>query len=122
MTEINHLSIRQLHNGLKRKDFSVREIASAFLGRISEVDSRVRAFITVEPERVLRDAEGLDQKLRTGEQSMGFLTGIPLALKDNIVTQGTRTTAGSRILENYMPPYSATVAQRLRSSGALILG
>ncbi|RPJ87202.1 MAG: Asp-tRNA(Asn)/Glu-tRNA(Gln) amidotransferase subunit GatA [Acidobacteria bacterium] len=122
MTEINHLSIKQLHNGLKRKDFSVREIANAFLGRISEVDSRVRAFITVEPERVLRDAEELDQKLRTGEQSMGFLTGIPLALKDNIVTQGTRTTAGSRILENYVPPYSATVAQRLRSSGALILG
>jgi len=122
MTEINRLSIKQLHNGLKRKDFSVRDIAGAFLDRITEVDARVHAFITTNPERVLKDAEELDQKLRAGEVSMGFLTGIPLALKDNIVTQGTRTTAGSRILANYVPPYSATVTNRLRQSGALVLG
>ncbi len=122
MSQINQLSIRQLHNGLKRKELSVREIASAFLDRISDVDGRVRAFITVEPERVLKDAQELDQKLRAGELSMGFLTGIPIALKDNIVTLGTRTTAGSRILENYVPPYSATVTNRLLQAGALIVG
>jgi aspartyl-tRNA(Asn)/glutamyl-tRNA(Gln) amidotransferase subunit A len=122
MSETNRLSIRELHNGLKRKELSVREIAIAFLDRIGEVDGQVRAFITVEPERVLENADELDRKIRTGEQSMGFLTGIPLALKDNIVTQGTRTTAGSRILENYLPPYSATVTNRLRQAGALVLG
>ncbi len=122
MSEINQLSIKQLHNGLKRKEFSVREVASAFLDRISEIDGRVRAFITVEPERVLKDADELDRKLTAGELSMGFLTGIPLGLKDNIVTLGTRTTAGSRILEAYVPPYSATVTTRLQQAGALILG
>ena len=122
MSEINQLSIKQLHNGLKRKEFSVREVAGAFLDRISEIDGRVRAFITVKPERVLKDAEELDRKLTAGELSMGFLTGIPLALKDNIVTAGTRTTAGSRILEAYVPPYSATVTTRLQHAGALILG
>ncbi len=122
MSEINRLSIRQLHNGLKRKEFSAREIASAFLDRISDIDDRVRAFITVEPERVLKAAEELDRKLTAGELSVGFLTGIPLALKDNIVTSGTQTTAGSRILENYVPPYGATVTTRLQQAGALILG
>ncbi|HXK58566.1 MAG TPA: Asp-tRNA(Asn)/Glu-tRNA(Gln) amidotransferase subunit GatA [Acidobacteriota bacterium] len=122
MTEITGLSIKQLHNGLKRKDFSVRDIAASFLARISEVDERVRAFITVEPEKVLKKADELDQRLRTRDIGMGFLTGIPLALKDNIVTEGTRTTAGSRILDNYIPPYSATVTKQLEKAGALIIG
>jgi len=122
MTQINQLSLKQLHNGLKRKEFSVREIAAAFLDRIKAVDGQVRAFLTLDPGRILNDAEEIDQKLRSGELGMGFLTGIPLALKDNIVTQATRTTAGSRILENYLPPYSATVTNRLRQAGALILG
>lgn len=122
MNEICSWSIQQLRGALKRRDLTVSEIAGAFLQRFSEADSEVRAFLHVDPEQLLRQAAELEQSLARGEKKLGFLTGIPLAVKDNISTRGVPTTCGSRILKGYVPTYDATVMQRLRLDGALLMG
>jgi aspartyl-tRNA(Asn)/glutamyl-tRNA(Gln) amidotransferase subunit A len=122
MSEIIGFTLKQLHEGLSRRDFSVRELTRAHLDRIEQIDSTVRAFLHVTPEAALEEARRIDQAVASGERPLGRLTGIPLGLKDNIVTKGVRTTCGSRILSEYSPPYEATVSSRLREAGALILG
>ncbi len=122
MNEICAWSIGRIHQGIQSRELSVREVADAFLDRIEEVDRGVHAFVTVDAEEVRSAASALDRRLSLGAQEIGLLTGIPLAIKDNIVTQSMRTTCGSRILEGYRPPYDATVISRLRQAGALILG
>lgn len=122
MNEICAWSIERLHQGIQSRELSVREVAEAFLDRIDEVDQDIRAFVAVDAEEVKSAASALDQRLSRGEEKIGLLTGIPLAIKDNIVTQSMPTTCGSRILEGYRPPYDATVISRLKRAGALILG
>ena len=122
MNGIHQFSIQQLRDAIKRRDLSVRQVAEAFLTRIEQYDSTIKAFISVEPESILNQASELDQRLLSGRQTLGLLTGIPLAIKDTIITKGIRTTCASRILENYVPPYDAAVIRKLRRDGALILG
>ena len=122
MSEIHQLSIKKLRELIQRRDASVTEITQSFLNRIQQCDDKIKAFLTVEEEPALAQAAELDRQLASGESKNGLLTGIPLAIKDNIVTQGVRTTCASRILENYVPPYDATVMEKLRQSGALLLG
>ncbi len=122
MNEICTWSIGKLHQGIQSGELSVREVAEAFLDRIEEIDQGVRAFVTVDPEKVKSEASALDERLSRGAEDIGLLTGIPLAIKDNIVTRSFPTTCGSRILEGYRPPYDATVISRLKQAGALILG
>ena len=122
MSEIHQLSIKQLRDLIQRRDASVTEITQSFLDRIRQCDDKIKAFLTVEEEPALARAAQLDRQLASGESKNGLLTGIPLAIKDNIVTQGVRTTCASRILENYIPPYDATVMSRLKESGAILLG
>ncbi|MCH7988639.1 MAG: Asp-tRNA(Asn)/Glu-tRNA(Gln) amidotransferase subunit GatA, partial [Planctomycetes bacterium] len=122
MSEIHHLSIKQLRDLIQRRDASVTEITESFLNRIRQCDDKIKAFLTVQEEPALAQAAQLDRQLASGESKNGLLTGIPLAIKDNIVTQGVRTTCASRILEDYIPPYDATVMSRLKESGAILLG
>lgn len=122
MSEIHQLSIHQLHETIRRKELSIREVAQAFLNRIKDHDPQVHAFLTVEPESVLKQAEELDRRFHGQKLQLSPLTGIPLAIKDVIVTRGTRTSCGSRILENYVPPYDATVIRRLNDENFLLLG
>ena len=121
-SEICDLSIAQLHQAIKNRQLSSVEIAEAYLRRIRSRDSQVQAFISVRAEALLEEARALDRSLALGNREAGLLTGIPLAVKDNIVTRGLRTTCGSRILEHYAPPYESTAVARLRADGGLILG
>ena len=101
---------------------SARELATSVLDRIEAVEEGLGAYIYVRPrEHVLAEAAEVDEVRRRGE-SVGVLAGMPVAVKDNIVTRGVPTTAGSRILEGYVPPYDATAVARLKAAGAVIVG
>ncbi len=114
---LNELTIAEAKKGLKSKEFSVTELVKACLAAIKKLDSQVKAFITVDEERVLKEAKTLEKK----NEDLP-LWGIPLAIKDNFLTQGLRTTASSLVLENFEPVYDATVVRKLKEAGAIILG
>ena len=105
---------------LKKREFSARELTEAHLGAIEGLNSRINAFITVTPELALAQADAADQALARGEA--GPLTGIPLAIKDLYCVEGVRTTAASRILAPFVPPYESTVTAQLKRDGAVFLG
>ncbi|NWG12148.1 MAG: Asp-tRNA(Asn)/Glu-tRNA(Gln) amidotransferase subunit GatA [Acidobacteria bacterium] len=100
---------------------SATEVAAAALRRIEEADGLLRAFLTVEPERVLERARDVDRQVREADGNLP-LAGVPVAIKDNISTKGLRTTCGSRILGNYIPPYTATAVRLLEEAGAVVIG
>lgn len=114
------LTLHELHAKLKSKEVSSREATSTMLDRIAELEPRINAFITVTPERALAEADAADRRIAAGEADV--LTGIPLAVKDIFLTEGTLTTCGSRILNNFIPPYSATSFEKLRQRGMVLLG
>ena len=103
-----------------RKEVTSREITQSVLKRVEEVERRVHAFITPTPELALEQAEAADARIQRGET--GPLTGIPLAIKDLICTKGIRTTCGSHILDNFVPTYDATVVEKLKAAGAVLVG
>ncbi|HQO79075.1 MAG TPA: Asp-tRNA(Asn)/Glu-tRNA(Gln) amidotransferase subunit GatA, partial [Thermodesulfobacteriota bacterium] len=108
------------HDLLKTKEISASELTRALLERISQVEPDVHAYIRVTPEQALSDAMEADKRISRGE--MTPLTGIPLAIKDILCTEGIVTTAGSRILNDYVPVYDATVMIKLKQAGAVVLG
>lgn len=110
--------IREVVNARK---VSAREIAEAALARIESADRKLQAFLTVEPKRVLGRATEVDHSLMKGG-GMKALAGVPVAVKDNICTRDLRSTCGSRILQNYIPPYNATAIERLEQAGAVVIG
>ncbi|BCG48797.1 Aspartyl-tRNA(Asn) amidotransferase subunit A [Citrifermentans bremense] len=118
--EIFDLTIHELHEKLKAKEVSSVEATRAMLDRIEAVDSQVNAYITVTPEQALVEAEEADRRIAAGD--IASLTGIPVGLKDIFVTKGIRTTCGSRILENFVPPYDGTAVAKLKEQGAVIVG
>ena len=113
-------SVAQLIKGLQQKQFSSVELTRCFLDRIAALDSQYNSFITVDEASALAAAESADQRLASGNASS--LTGIPIAHKDIFCTNGLRTSCGSRMLDNFVPPYDATLIQRFNSNGAVILG
>ncbi|MCF6289510.1 MAG: Asp-tRNA(Asn)/Glu-tRNA(Gln) amidotransferase subunit GatA [Desulfobacterales bacterium] len=118
--ELHSLTIHGLQDLLARGEVSSLEATRAVLDRIEAVEPRVRAYITLERERALEQARAADKQLRTG--SGGPLCGVVLSVKDVLCTKGVRTTCGSRILENFVPPYDATVVEKLKKAGAIIVG
>lgn len=119
--ELHTLKAHELQDKLRKKEVSATEIAQSFLKRIDAVEDKVQAFITRTPEAALAQARRVDEKIARGER-LAPLAGLPGVLKDNICVKGTKTTCGSRILENFVPPYDATVAARLAGQDAVILG
>ncbi len=113
-------TIREAGDLLRRGELSAVELTQAVLDRIAERDGDVRAYLTVTPESALKQAVEADRRRAAGEDHP--LLGIPLAVKDVISVAGLPTTCGSRILENYVPPFDATVVEKLRAAGAVILG
>lgn len=115
------MSAAALREHIERGAVSCREVAEAHLRRIEAVDPQVRAFVTVTADQALAHAAELDAARARGE-SLPPLAGVPVALKDNLCTSGVKTTAGSRILGDWQPPYDATTVLQLRQAGAVSLG
>jgi aspartyl-tRNA(Asn)/glutamyl-tRNA(Gln) amidotransferase subunit A len=113
-------TIHEAAEKLAQREISSVELTRAHLERIDRLEDRIKSFITVTPELALKQAEQADQRIAAGEA--GPLTGIPMQMKDVISTKGVTTTCASRMLENYVPVYDATVAERLLSQGAVLLG
>ncbi|WP_432866188.1 Asp-tRNA(Asn)/Glu-tRNA(Gln) amidotransferase subunit GatA [Microbispora rosea] len=103
------------------REVTAVEVTQAHLDRIAEVDGRVNAFLHVDAESALAQARSIDERIAAGE-TLGPLAGVPIAHKDVFTTTGMPTTAGSKILEGWRPPYDATVTRRLREAGLVILG
>ena len=119
--EIVGLTIEKLHKALKNKEFTVTELCQTTFERIEKINPKLNAFLTLNQEKALAKAKHLDQEL-SESQELSPLFGVTIAVKDNICTEGLRTTCGSKILENFIPPYSATVIERLNNAGAIIVG
>ena len=125
MTELFSLTVHQARELLQKGEVSSVELTRAVLDRIDQVDSRVRAFLTLVAERALDQARAADeqwaQHRRAGSPAPKLL-GVPMAIKDEILTRGVRTTAGSKILNNFIPPYNATVMEKLNAAGGVLIG
>jgi aspartyl-tRNA(Asn)/glutamyl-tRNA(Gln) amidotransferase subunit A len=119
--ELYDHSALELGRKLRSKKVSAKEITNSVLNRITEKEDTYNAFITVTDELALKQAEIADKKIANNE-NISPLTGIPVAIKDNICTKGITTTCGSKILNGYIPPYNATAVQSLIDDGALIIG
>jgi len=120
MTQLTDLTIVQARDGLREKDFSAVDLTLAHLNGIEALNPRLNAFITVSHSQALDQARAADKALAAGEQRA--LTGIPLAIKDLFCTAGVRTTAGSKILGPFVPPYESSVTANLLRDGAVFLG
>lgn len=118
--DITALKISDMRSMLDKKEISVSELTDAYLDRINAVDGKVDSYITVTADAAEKAAEKAQEKINKGEASA--LCGIPLAIKDNICTEGVKTTCASVMLENFIPPYNATVMDKLESEDIVMLG
>lgn len=110
-----------LHDMLVNKEITSLELTEAVLARIDEVEGDVQAYLTVTRDEALAQAKAVDEKIARGEE-IAFLEGIPGAIKDNICTKGVKTTCASKILQKFVPPYDATVVQKLAAQNPVVLG
>ena len=118
--KLYELTIQEAHRLLRKKEISSQDLTRAILDRINAVDDAVGAYITVDDVMAMARAKIADKAISDG--NIRPLTGIPIALKDLICTKGLRTTCGSKILENFIPPYDATVVKKLKREHAVIVG
>jgi aspartyl-tRNA(Asn)/glutamyl-tRNA(Gln) amidotransferase subunit A len=114
-------TIRSIRDGLRSKQFSAVEVAREALAFAERENPKTNAYLLFSSERALEAAERVDKKLAAGEEP-GLLAGVPVAVKDVILTKGVRSTCGSKILEHYIPPYDATAIERIEAAGGVILG
>lgn len=121
-TNLTAMTAAELAEKIHNREVSSREVTQAHLDRIVEVDGDIHAFLHVGSEAALAAADAVDKALDAGQKPASPLAGVPLALKDNLVTTDAPTTAGSKMLDGYLSPYDATVTARLRAAGIPILG
>ncbi len=119
--QLHNLTIRETHELLITKQISSVELTQATLQRAHEVDPKIQSYVTITDDLALEQAKQADERIAKGE-NVTPLTGIPFAMKDCISTRGVRTTCSSKILENYVPQYNATVTNKLADSGAVLIG
>ncbi len=119
--ELYSKSLAEIAKDIKDKKVTIKEVLDNVYSRIDSVESKVDAFVTLTRENAYKRAEELQEKLNNGED-IGVLGGVPIAIKDNICTKNVKTTCSSRMLENFVPIYNATVIENLENSGAIVLG
>jgi aspartyl-tRNA(Asn)/glutamyl-tRNA(Gln) amidotransferase subunit A len=115
------LTLHEAKEKLRKREFSAQELTEAVFRRISETEEKSHSYITLCRDTALQEAKHADQLFKT-ETNPHSLLGIPIAVKDNFLTRGIRTTCASKILANFIPPYDSTTVKRLRTSGAVIIG
>ena len=121
VNNLNQLTIKQVVDGLHNHQFTSEELTSSCLEKIKLLNPQINAFISVLEEDALIAAKASDER-RQKQELLSGIDGIPIALKDNLCMAGTKTTAASKILENFIAPYNATVVEKLKNAGAIILG
>ena len=119
--ELHELTITQAHEKLVNREISAIELTEAFLTRINKLDKEIAAFLSVFKDSAISQAKEIDNQISQG-QEISMLAGIPLAVKDNILIEGEKCTAASKILENYVAPYDATCIKKLKETGVVFLG
>ncbi len=117
---LNELTITEAHEGLKNKNFSSVELTEACLAQIEKRNPEINAYVTVTADLAREEAAKADELIASGMQNI--LTGIPFSVKDAICTAGVRSTGSAKILDNYIPPYDATVIKNIRAQGAVLVG
>ena len=121
MKSICEMTVEEIGKAYREKTLTVPEVVKAFLDNIEKEDEKIKAYITVCKEEALKKADEV-QAMFDAEKEMGALAGIPIAIKDNICTKGVRTTCASKMLENFIPPYDASVMKKIEEANAIILG
>jgi len=119
--KLENFTIERVKEGLIKKEFSAQELTRAYLEKIEKEDKKIGAFLTVCEDLAIKQAKEIDDTILSGKK-LPILAGVPCAIKDNILVDGIKCTAGSKILENYIAPYDATVVKKLKEAGAIILG
>ena len=118
---IEKMDAIQIRDGILNKDFTATEIVTSLFKRIKDIDVKVESYLTLCEESALKQAAKIDEKVKNGE-TLGKLAGIPIAIKDNICTDGVLTTCASKMLEDFVPPYDATVIKNILKEDAIIIG
>ena len=119
--ELHNLTACEITEKIKKREISAKEVAEHFLQRIEKADGKINAFNSVFAEKSIKKAAQIDGKIKKNEP-VGILAGLPIAIKDNICIKGEKTTCSSKILENYVAPYNATVIEKLEKEGAIFIG
>jgi aspartyl-tRNA(Asn)/glutamyl-tRNA(Gln) amidotransferase subunit A len=115
------MSVEALRDGIRDKVFTSEEIVKFYIEKIKKEDGNINSYLTICEEKALSDARLIDEKIAKGE-TVGKLAGVPIAIKDNICTDGIKTTCASKMLEDFVPPYDATVVKKLKAEDAVIIG
>lgn len=114
------MKIRDMRKALDNKDISVKELTNEYLSKINNLNNKIESFITVTDDLAVNQADKAQDIINKGDSKA--LTGIPIAIKDNICTEGVKTTCASKVLENFIPPYNATVMEKLNAQNIVMLG
>ncbi len=118
---LSALTLQEASEMLRQREISSRELTEAVFQRIADTDDKIHAYLTLGRDAAMEQAKQADERLR-GEKAATPLSGIPIAVKDNFLTRGLRTTCASKILGDFLPPYDATAVANLRAAGAVIVG
>ncbi len=118
---VKGLTISDIHQGLRKKEFSAQELAQSYFKKINSLDEKLGAFLEITQNEALSQAKRVDELISQGKK-VSLMTGIPMAIKDNILVKDVKCTAASKILEEYLAPYEATSVKKLRGEGAVFLG